>query len=185
MKAGFIQGLLVSVAIGFSIGAYAQAVELKQKYRVAKGTIDPQSKDSLMSFLGLNAAEAADTLYIRYDYNGETCWDLLDGQPRDYIVGVINNSNQYLQQQREQRPGIRIFSYREWGNNFNKLKLWNSDIVIDEKGFLRTLLFGKKKATCGKSAIIFPSGDFLLFNGDSHFISLQTTSSDLHELLKK
>ena len=60
------------------------------------------------------------------------------------------------------------YNFREPGNRINKLKLWDSTIIIDDLYFLKNLLF-KKKRECGTSVIILNDGSYLLYFGDPHF----------------
>lgn len=113
-----------------------------------------------------------DTIIIKYDYNRESCWNMLDRQDDAYIKGIIRQQQQRIQKERMARPGISVFMYREPGNNINKLKKWDPDIQIDRTGNLQKWLFGKRKI-CGNSVIVLPDRTVLLFPSDAHFQALQ------------
>lgn len=113
-----------------------------------------------------------DTIIIKYDYNKESCWNMLDRQDDAYINGIIRQQQQRIQKERMARPGISVFMYREPGNNINKLKKWDPDIQIDRTGNLQKWLFGKRKI-CGNSVIVLPDRTVLLFPSDAHFQALQ------------
>jgi len=143
---------------------------------IEKGTLTPAALDSLRSYLaGATPAALRDTLIIKYEFNHETCWDLMDRRPDSVIMRNVVHYQQYMQTLAAARPQAGIFLFREPGNDFNKIKSFNNQILIDN-GYLKNLFF-RKKATCGSSVIVDPEGNYLVRKSDSHFESLHLSQA--------
>jgi hypothetical protein len=121
---------------------------------------------------------------IRYDYKYDDCWQLLDRQSAEYIHGVVNAHNARVAKFNYERKGVSLFEYRDAGNNFSKLKLWDQHVKVDTTGFLFNLLFSKR-AGCGASAIILPNKRCVIIRSDSHFTAMELSSGKVLELLNR
>jgi len=128
--------------------------------------------DSIRKYL-LNASGnvAKDTIIIKYDFNNDACWNMLDQQSNGHIANVISETNLYIVAYQNAHLKSSVFQFREKGENFNKLKLRNKSIIIDN-GFLRKNVFNRL-ATCGTSLKLYPDGRYQFIYSDSHFKALQ------------
>lgn len=108
---------------------------------------------------------------LKYDFKNETCWNLLDSKPKEYINRVLKGSQKRIDSIRQLRKGVSIFEYREKAKNLNKIKKWNASIIIDSSSQIYKILFDKK-SICGNSAIILPDRRVIIFLSDSHFTAL-------------
>jgi hypothetical protein len=118
-----------------------------------------------------------DTIFIKYDFNGDGCWVMLDGQADSYIMTVLGSYQKYIKELKTTRPGISIIQVREPGTSFSKYKWWNKDIVVDEDKVLFKLL-GKKRTSCGTSFVILPGGAGYFVRSDSHFEVIRLYSKE-------
>jgi hypothetical protein len=123
-----------------------------------------------------------DTLIIKYDYNHETCWDVLDQKPDEHITSFITTHQARVQKFRELRPNVSLFEYREPGKFSNKLKKWNTSIIVDSSKQLYKLLFSER-TTCGSSIIILPTKNFIFFRSDAHSMAMDYTQEQIKKLL--
>ena len=80
-------------------------------------------------------------------------------------------------EEEQNRPGITVFHFKENGTNYNKIVKWNSAIQTDN-GLLKNLLF-RERAICGSSAVVLPSGKYVILKSDSHFNALHRTKAIL------
>lgn len=127
--------------------------------------------DSLKSYLSkLSGESVKDTIIIKYEFNNEHCWDLLDEQSNEYITRVIKSANNYISKYKIAHPGTSVYHIRESGKNQNALVLWNNRNLIDN-GYLRKNIF-TKKVMCGTSLKLYPNGTFKFIYSDSHFTAL-------------
>ena len=156
---------------------------LFKSYLHQKGNLTSLQLDSLKTYLSRTNSSPKDTVIIKYDFNGENCWNQLDHQSDEYIDQVVKSAQVRTVTVLRDRPGISIYKFREEGISFNKLKLRDSDIKIDSSGFVRRLLF-KEKQSCGTSGIILPSGDFILIKFDSHFEALSLSGKKIAAVLR-
>jgi len=128
--------------------------------------------DSIRNYLSLISGEKMkDTIIVKYDFNYETCWSLLDEQSDKYIAGIIDSTNDYISKYKKAHPNVTVLQIREQGRSFNKLVLRNKQFIVD-KGYLRKNIFNKK-ATCGTSMKLYPDGSCKLIFSDSHFTILK------------
>ena len=139
----------------------------------------------LKSFLArYGSINLKDTIVIKYDYNNEICWDRLDAKDDDYIMGFINRHQQQMQKIILDRPNLSVFTFREPGNNLNKIKMWDKSILIDSSKQLYNLLF-YDRSECGNSILIMPDRKFIFIRSDAHSQILDITTSKIQELLNK
>lgn len=108
-----------------------------------------------------------DTLIIKYDYNNERCWNNLDGYGKKYIMRFVTTNQQRIRKTLLARPQVSIFTFREPGDMLNKIKKWDSSVIIDSSLQLFSLLF-KERCTCGNSILIMPDKTFVFIRSDSH-----------------
>jgi len=172
-----------ALVICFFYTSCASPGGLFKSYIHTKGSLNSMELDLLKEYLSRTDASPKDTIFIKYDFNGETCWDHLDLQSDEYIDRVVLSAQMRTTATLKARPGISIHKFRENGNAFNKLKLRDSDIKIDSSGLIRQLLF-KEKQTCGTSGIVLPSGEFILVKYDSHFDALSLSGKKMGEVLR-
>ncbi|WP_312750982.1 hypothetical protein [Epilithonimonas hominis] len=124
--------------------------------------------DNLKTYLASKNISVKDTIVIKYDYKNESCWNLLDEQSDSRIKNVLQNFKKHIKDFNDKHPEAIALNFREPGRNFNKLKLWDDSIIIDENLFLKNTIF-KKKNMCGNSAIILNDGSYVLRSSDPHF----------------
>ena len=139
-----------------------------------KGRLTPAQFSELKEFMSSKNLLVKDTIYIKYDFNKEICWNRLDEMNNDYIEKVKNNFQKHILEFNKAHKDAVAYNFREPGNKMNKLKLWDSTIIIDDQLFLKNLLFSKKHS-CGTSLIILKDGTYRLHYGDSHFELLDET----------
>lgn len=136
------------------------------------GVYGSEKIDSIRQYLSDASGKAVkDTIIIKYDFNNDNCWNMLDQQSKEYIAKVIDGMNVSIAEYEKAHPKSSVYQIREKGNNFNKLKLRNKNIVIDN-GFLRKTIFNTL-ATCGTSLKIYPDGRYEFIYSDSHFTAIQ------------
>lgn len=136
------------------------------------GVYESGKIDSIRKYLFDASGEAVkDTIIIKYDFNNDDCWNMLDQQSNEHIANVINGMNLYIAAYQNDHPKLSVYQFREKGKNFNKLKLRNKNIIIDN-GFLRKNIFNTL-ATCGTSIKLYPDGHYQFIYSDSHFAALQ------------
>ena len=144
--------------------------QLKQK--VKTGSLSKEEYKAFREYLESKNLATKDTIFIKYDFNNETCWDMLDGSGKEYINKVLVGFQKQISDFNKQSRGAIAYNFREPGKNFNKLKLWDPTIIIDDNLFLRKLFF-KKKHQCGTSLLILGDGSFATYSSDPHFEFLQ------------
>lgn len=161
MKFKFV--LLILITVIFQSAFNAQKIG-DQKI----GMLTSDQFNDLKEFLISKNLQIKDTIFIKYDFNKESCWNNLDGMGKEYIEKVKSTSQKYISDFNSKHKAAIAFKFREPGKRVNKLKLWDDTIIIDDLLFLKNLFF-EKKVTCGTSAVILNDGSFLLYFGDSHF----------------
>jgi hypothetical protein len=124
--------------------------------------------ESLKVFLASKNIEVKDTIFIKYDFNGESCWNGLDGRNDQQIIAVMKRFQKKISDFNNNHKDAIALNFREPGRRVNKLKMLDNTIVIDDELFLKKLIFRKKKE-CGNSAIIFDDGSYILRFSDPHF----------------
>ena len=113
-----------------------------------------------------------DTIIIKYEFNKETCWDMLDLEDDDYIHGIIDGRQKEIDKFNLLHKDGVAFRIREEGKNFNKVVSLDKRIIVDKSSFLRNLIF-KEKNNCGNTAIILKDGTYYLRKTDPHFDIIQ------------
>ncbi|WP_443944090.1 hypothetical protein ACJVDH_14350 [Pedobacter sp. AW1-32] len=168
--------LLVSVAF------YACSPKMYTEKPYAAGSLNDAQMDSLRTYLSQNErVKLEDTIFIKYDFNNDACWNDLEGQNPEFINNLRWTFQKNVQEKAADRPGIAIYQYAEAGNNFSAVKTKGLEIETDS-GFLRKMLF-KEKVQCGTTAIILPSSKFLLVKSDSHFAALLLNAKEIESRL--
>jgi hypothetical protein len=125
-----------------------------------------------------------DTIIIKYDYNNETCWEILDQREDDYIMSFVTRHKERVQQVLMTRQNVSVFDFREPGNSLNKIKKLDNSIIIDTSKQLLKLLF-KERCTCGSSIIVMQDKRFVFLRSDSHSEVLDLTQKQIEEILSK
>lgn len=144
--------------------------QLKQK--VKTGSLSKEEYKIFREYLESKNLAVKDTIFIKYDFNNETCWDMLDRSDKEYINNILVGFQKHISDFNKQSNGAIAYNFREPGKNFNKLKLWDPTIIIDDNLFLRKLFFNKKHQ-CGTSLLILGDGSFATYSSDPHFEFLQ------------
>ena len=153
--------------------------------KVYFGYINDGTYSQIKQFLSTATSKLNDTIFIKYEYNNETCWNYNDQHRSDDEIRLgISRWQAFLQETQNNRKSISIFRYREPGNNLNKIVKFDSSIQIDNKKFLYNLLF-KTRTTCGSSIMIMPDKRFLFIRSDSHFEALFKTKQEIEDILNK
>lgn len=155
------------------------------KEKTYTGKLEDSTYNSLKQFLTSSTNQLLkDTLIIKYDYNNETCWGLLDKKEDEYVMGFITRHKERVQQVLLARQNVSIFDFREAGTNINKIKKWDNSILIDSSKTLFNLLF-KERCTCGSSIIVMPDRRFVFLRSDSHSEAMDLTQKQIGDLLNK
>ncbi len=136
------------------------------------GMLTPEQFTELKEFLLAKNLVVKDTLFLKYDFNKENCWDSLDGQTKEYIEKVTSNFQNHIINFNAQHKDAVAYNLREPGTRINKLKLWDKTIIIDDLLIIKNLLFQKKK-NCGTSVVIFKDRSYYLHFSDPHFELLE------------
>jgi hypothetical protein len=155
------------------------------KNRIYTGKLSNSTFIDLKQYLTASTnSQLKDTIIIKYDYNNETCWDLLDQKKDDYVRPFIPTHQERIRTVLAARQNVSIFDFREPGQNFNKIKKWDNSIIIDTTKYLFKLLF-KERCTCGSSIIVMPDKSFVFLRSDSHSEAMDYTQEQIIELLTK
>jgi hypothetical protein len=125
-----------------------------------------------------------DKIIIKYDYNNETCWNILDQSKDDHIMGFVTRHKETVQQVLATRNNVSVFNFREVGNSLNKIKKWDNSIIIDNSKQLFNLLF-RERCTCGSSNIVMPDKTFAFLRSDSHSEILDVTQKQIEAILNR
>ena len=133
-----------------------------------KGILSKEEFTDLKEFLAENNLQIKDSIFIKYDFNKENCWNNLDSTNDENINKVKSAFQKQIFDFNNNHKDAIAYNFREPGNRVNKVKLWDDSIIIDDKLFLKQLLFNKKKQ-CGSSVLISKDGTFEMKMGDSHF----------------
>lgn len=150
--------------------------------RYDAGSLSEKQLDSLHLFLKQNdRVELKDTIIIKYDFNNDGCWDDLRDQNTEFLNNVRWAFQKNITDKAQKRPAVAIYQYKEVGKNFSQVKASGLEIETDS-GFLKQLLF-REATTCGTSAIILPTGKFLLVKSDPQFSALLLSGKEIEEKL--
>ncbi len=185
MKTLFNKFLIIFTLLTLNLSCVSNPKLYKpdSKERVLIGKLSELQFNSLNKILETNTSSSLqDTLFIKYDYNNESCWNNLDQQSKKYILQVISDRKQRKQKILKDRPNISIFNFRESGDNFNKIKDWDNEIIIDKDNKLFNLIF-TQRYRCGNSIIIMPDKQFIFIRSDPHFEALEVNKKRIEEIL--
>lgn len=176
---------IVILTIAESCGTTSQLYRHVDKNSNYNGQLNDTTFKALKQFLTTTTnAKLKDTIIIKYDYNNETCWNLLDQKSDDHIMGFLARHKERVQQVLMTRQNVSVFDFREPGKNLNKIKKWDNSIIIDSSKQLFNLLF-KERCTCGSSIMIMPDKRFVFLRSDSHSEVLDLTQNQIKEILSK
>jgi hypothetical protein len=157
----------------------------KDKNRAFFGKLKSNDYDSLQRLLNpFNNLQLSDTIIINYNYNYEHCWDNLENREDEHIVGFVTRHNEKIKKLASERPNVKVFNFRESGNNVNKIIKWNPLIIIDSSKQLFNLLF-TERCTCGSSIIIMPDKKFIFLRSDPHYEILDLQQSKMEEMMRQ
>ena len=177
--------LITILTIAESCGTTSQLYRSDDKNKTYTGQLSDTTFTALKQFLTIPTnSKLKDTIIIKYDYNNETCWNILDQSENDHIMGFVTRHKQRVQQVLATRQNVSVFDFREPGNNLNKIKKWDNSIIIDSSKQLFNLLF-KERCTCGSSIIVMPDKKFVFLRSDSHSDILDLTKNKIAEVLSK
>lgn len=160
--------LIYFLTLLISCSSTARLYGTDDKSRIYSGTLDDFTYNSVKQLLTAQTAlPLKDTIIIKYDYNIGSCWALLDQKDDNYIQGFITRHKERVQTLLATRPNISVFDFKEPGNNLNKIKKWDTSIIVDSSRQLMKLVF-KERSTCGNSMIVLPDRRFVFIRSDSH-----------------
>jgi hypothetical protein len=169
------------ILTGCSSGAKLYLSDNSEK--IYSGTLSDSTNITLRKFLTTRSGSSPkDTIIIKYDYDNESCWDRLDQQDTKYIQRAVTSHQQRIQALQARRPDVSFFDFREPGKHLNKLKKWDSSIIIDSSRQLLNLLF-KDRSECGSSIIVLPTKRFVFVRSDSHSEAMDMTKDNIVEYL--
>ena len=175
----------IALTLLTSCDSTARLYRPEDSNRVHSGILDDLTNNSLRLLLvAPTSSSLKDTIIIKYDYNNESCWELLDQKDDNYIQGFVTRHKQRVETLLTTRPNVSVFEFREPGNNINKIKKWDSSIIIDSTRQLMNLLF-KERSTCGNSIIVLPDRRFIFIRSDSHSEVLDLTQEKILEYFAK
>ncbi|MCT2406326.1 hypothetical protein NZD88_02000 [Chryseobacterium antibioticum] len=166
MKNIFLSFIVLFVSL-FSVKAFSQfRSEELEAFQLTK-----EEYKQLKNYLLSKNLKVTDTIFIKYDFNKENCWNGLDNKSKDYINKVVQNFQNYTSRFNQKFETAVAYNFRQPGKSMNKLKLWDNTIIIDDQEILKKLIF-KTKVQCGCSALILSDGSYLMFKRDPHFALL-------------
>lgn len=175
---------LITIGFFFLVIQYSfsqRMLNIHAVKEISTGEITEVEFNNLKQLLSdLSKLPVKDTLFIKYDFNRETCWDMTDQKDDVYIRDMIQFAQQRVQETSIKRPGVSIFRLREKGNSINKLISRDGSILIDIHKKIFHLLF-KKRSLCGSSIIILPDRRFILLRSDPHMEVLNFASADIEK----
>lgn len=126
-----------------------------------------------------------DTIIIKYEFNGETCWDRSDMTYADsFFINAGPRIEQYNLWLDQKRTGASIWRFREPGNEINKNIKWNKTIIIDSSKTLFKLFFSRREI-CGSSILVTPDRRYVFFKRDSHEFIRELTPAHVKGFLEK
>ena len=133
------------------------------------GIFTKAKADSIRYYLAeISKEKIQDTVFVKYEFNNESCWSILDGKSNPYIERVIQSGNAYVSRYQNNHPNVTVLRVKESGKNFNKLVLRNNKVLDDSGGYLRQHVF-LNNARCGTSMKLYPNGKYEIYLSDAHF----------------
>jgi len=176
---------LIVLIIAIGCNSTGRLYRGDEKKRIYIGKLSDLKFQRLKDFLIASTNSVVnDTIIIKYDYNNEVCWEILDLKDDDYIMGFVITHQERVRKALAARENISIFDFREPGENLNKIKKFDTSIKIDSTKFLFNLLF-KKRCVCGSSIIVMPDKNYVFLRSDSHSDALDYSKEQINELLTK
>ncbi len=152
--------------------------------KISVGALNAKEwSDLKLFFKPYTHGKLQDTLIIKYEINGESCWEFLDKQTDEYVNRVIAGGVKYRDSVMRNRPTVSFFHFQEKGKQKNKIISWDSTVNVDVAGKLKEILF-KEKTVCGSSAVVLPDGIYILIKSDSHLLSFTLSKDKIGEALK-
>ncbi len=185
---GKLRKLLASIyssIVLISCGPTSTLYRADNPNKIYCGTLDEATDITLRQLLSSHTTfPLKDTLIIKYDYNNESCWNILDQADDAHIMAFVTRHKERMQVLQTSRPDVSVFNFREPGNSLNKIKKWDNSIIIDSSRQLMNLLF-KERSTCGNSIIVLPDKTFVFLRSDSHSEALELTQDQLLKYLTR
>lgn len=170
----------LTVIAGFNT---TSSVATTNKQRISAGQLTDADVRFVKAFLqSFSKTTLNDTLLIKYDFNKDACWNMLDKSKDEYIKSIVLASKERIQTTLLTRPGISIFRFRKPGDQLNKIIKWDDSILIDSTKQLYKLLL-KKRTECGSSMIILPDGRFILLQTDPHMEAMDLSQQQITAIL--
>ena len=185
MKKYLLPFLSIITILSVSIGCTnsSKLYQLNNRNRNKAGILSETSFTELHRFLNLVKSHSiTDTLIIKYDYNHETCWNILDQGDDERIKSMITSGKQWMEKLATARQNVSFFHFRELGNDLNKIIKWDDSIIIDSSKLLLNLLF-KQRSTCGTSIMVMPDKRLIYVRSDSHFEVFDLKQKDIEAIL--
>jgi hypothetical protein len=168
-----------------SFGSASQLNRYDDKSKIYSGKLGDSAYAALNQYLttALNS-KPKDSIIIKYDYNNDTCWNILDKKSAKHIKDFVRRRKERVQQVLATRHNVSVFNFREPGNNLNKIKKWDNSILIDSSKQLYNLIF-IERCTCGNSIIVMPDKRFVFMRSDPHLEVLNLTQKQIEKILSK
>ena len=152
--------------------------------RFVSGRLNAEDYKFLKLYLKKYEPESIkDTVIIRYDFNYGSCWHFLDEESSRYINRVLSSHRTLIRQFKDIHKGTSVYEFREKGDNINKYKLWDPDILIDSSYHLLNLII-QERTVCGTTMMILPTGQFIKIKNDPHTEILYLTKEQITQLLQ-
>jgi hypothetical protein len=151
--------------------------------KVNVGKLSDSTYTEIRRFL-LNHTDQAlrDTILVKYDFNNDRCWNRLDQRDDNHIKRSVDFRNDRIKKILESRKDITILTFREPGDNVNKVISKNESIKVVRSKLLLDMFF-EKRYECGSSIAIMPDKRFVVFYGDSHSQILDLTKSKFQDII--
>ena len=176
---------LIVLIIAIGCNSTSRLYRRNDKNKIYTGKLSDSTYQSLKQFLTASTkSQVNDTIIIKYEYNNEVCWEILDLKDDDYIMGFVITHQERVRKALAARENISIFDFREPGENLNKIKKFDTSIKIDSTKFLFNLLF-KKRCVCGSSIVVMPDKNYVFIRSDPHSEALDYSKEQINELLTK
>lgn len=186
MKVGLINLLILFVLIIFvGCSPHGPLYRFDDDRRISVYQLEDSSLSVVKKYLSQFSNKAIqDTIIIKYDYNNETCWSILDENVSDEeMKRRYLSSPSPFEAYLSVRPGVSFFHFRQPGNNINKIIKYDPFIIIDTDQELYNFFF-KEKCTCGNSILILPDGRYIFTRSDSHTNAVFYSSKQITGLLQ-
>lgn len=150
----------------FVFGFVHAQFEKEAKY----GMLSPEEYETFKTYLKSKNIEVKDTIYIKYDFNIDGCRSRLnDGLTKYSIRKEIQNNQCQISSFNQKHNNSIAVVFRESGNDFDKVKLMDDSILIDEQSLLKKMLFKGEDSVCVASVIVLDDGSYLLYKNDRQF----------------